>query len=90
MQIEAAYVKIRRMTDIGGPLQAQIDGALNPAWGNTATNVSTIRVRAGTTIFEGSAAPQGTIGGSLTGDGNQVHIARVEGRFQVVSASPVR
>ena len=41
-----------------GPLQAQLDSALNPAWGNTATEVSHIRVPAGTRFYEGFAAPQ--------------------------------
>jgi hypothetical protein len=34
-----------------GPMQGQMDSALNPAWGNLATDVSTIRVPAGTTIY---------------------------------------
>lgn len=53
-----------------GPLQAQMDNALNPAWGNTATEVATIRVPAGTTLYEGVAAPQG----GLLGGGNQIYI----------------
>jgi hypothetical protein len=56
-----------------GPLQAMIDSALNPAWGNTAQNVATIRVPAGTTIYEGFAAPQG----GLLGGGSQVYIPKV-------------
>lgn len=41
-----------------GPGQAQIDSALNPAWGNDAQNMTEITVPPGTRIFEGSAAPQ--------------------------------
>jgi hypothetical protein len=57
-----------------GPLQAQIDSALNPAWRNTVSKVATIRVPAGTTIYEGAAAPQPILGGSLMGGGSQVYI----------------
>lgn len=60
-----------------GPLQAQIDSALNPAWGNTASEVATIRVPAGTTIYEGAAASQPIPGGSLMGGGSQVYIPNV-------------
>lgn len=70
-----------------GPLQAQLDSALNPAWGNTATEVSHIRVPAGTRFYEGFAAPQPLGGasenpwdeayGSLLGGGNQVYIDRM-------------
>jgi hypothetical protein len=60
-------------TPPAGPLQSQIDLALNPAWGNTATQVTTIRVPAGTTIFEGFAAGQG----GLVGGGSQVVIPNV-------------
>ncbi len=56
-----------------GPLQSRIDLALNPAWGNTATQVTTIRLPAGTTIFEGFAAGQG----GLVGGGSQVVIPNV-------------
>lgn len=61
-----------------GPMQAQIDSALNPAWGNTATNVATIRVPAGTTIYDGVAAAQSLPGGgTLLGGGSQVYIPKV-------------
>lgn len=70
-----------------GPLQAQLDSALNPAWGNTATEVSHIRVPAGTRFYEGFAAPHPLGGesenpwdeayGSLLGGGNQVYIDRM-------------
>ena len=67
-----------------GPMQAQMDSALNPAWGNLATDVSTIRVPAGTTIYEGAAAAQPlTGGGSLLGGGNQVFIPRVDSAWLV-------
>ncbi len=61
-----------------GPMQAQIDSALNPAWGNTATNVATIRVPAGTTIYDGVAAAQSLPGGgTLLGGDSQVYIPKV-------------
>ena len=56
-----------------GPVQSMIDSALLPEWGNTATNVSTIRVPPGKTIFQGFAAPQG----GLVGGGPQVYIPKV-------------
>jgi hypothetical protein len=56
-----------------GPLQAMIDLALNPQWGNTASLVARVRVPAGTTIYEGAAAAQG----GLVGGGNQVFIPAV-------------
>ena len=56
-----------------GPLQSTIDSALNPAWGNTAQNVSTVVIPKGTTIYEGFAAPQG----GLLGGGSQVYIPKV-------------
>lgn len=61
-------------TKPAGPLQAQIDLALAPEWGNTATQVTRINVPAGTTIYEGAASAQG----GLVGGGNQVFIPRVE------------
>ncbi len=66
-------------TPPSGPLQSQLDSALNPAWGNTATDVAAIRVPAGTTIFEGVTAGQSLPGGgALLGGGNQVYIPRVD------------
>lgn len=56
-----------------GPLQTRIDSALLSKWGNTAESISTIRVPTGTTIYEGFAAPQG----SLFGGGSQVFIPTV-------------
>lgn len=58
-----------------GPLQAQIDLALKPEWENTATQVTTIRVPAGQTIYMGAAASQG---GAQIGGGSQVFISRVD------------
>lgn len=69
-----------------GPLQAQLDSALNPAWGNSATSVATTRVPAGTTIYEGAAASQPIGGGgSLLGGGSQVYIPRVDSSWLVPS-----
>nr|WP_092074114.1 hemagglutinin repeat-containing protein [Dendrosporobacter quercicolus]NSL47754.1 hemagglutinin repeat-containing protein [Dendrosporobacter quercicolus DSM 1736]SDM77938.1 adhesin HecA family 20-residue repeat-containing protein [Dendrosporobacter quercicolus] len=56
-----------------GPVQSIIDSALNPTWGNTATNVVKIKIPPGTTLYEGFAARQG----GLVGGGNQVWIERV-------------
>lgn len=56
-----------------GPLQSVIDSALDQNWGNTATNVATIKVPKGTTIYQGYAAPQG----GLVGGGVQVYIPEV-------------
>ncbi len=58
-----------------GPLQAQIDLALKHEWGNTASNIITVRVPAGTKVFEGFAESQcaGPLGG-----GSQVVIPNVD------------
>ncbi len=63
-----------------GPLQAQLDSALLPEWGNTVSSVAEIRVPAGTTIYKGAATPQVGTGGlpSLLGGGNQVYIPRID------------
>lgn len=67
-----------------GPMQAQIDLALNPQWGNLATDVATIKVPAGTTIYEGAAAAQSLPGGgTLLGGGNQVFIPNVNSGWLV-------
>jgi hypothetical protein len=58
-----------------GPFQAQIDLALKPEWGNTATQITTIKVPAGQTIYQGAAASQG---GAQIGGGSQVFIPRVD------------
>ena len=57
-------------TPPSGPMQAKMDLALLPEWGNSAQRVATIRVPKGTVIYEGAAAPQGY----LLGGGNQVFI----------------
>jgi len=57
-----------------GPFQSQIDLALSPEWGNTATQVTRITVPAGTTIYEGAAAAQG----GIVGGGSQVYIPKVD------------
>lgn len=64
-----------------GPLQSTIDLALNPSWGNTAQNVATIKVPAGTTIYDGFAAPQG----GLVGGGSQVYIPKVNAEWLLPS-----
>ncbi|MBR6876965.1 MAG: hypothetical protein IKN18_02620 [Neisseriaceae bacterium] len=51
-----------------GPVQSIVDSALNPQWGNTATEIVKIKVPAGTKLYQGKAAQQ--IG--LTGGGTQV------------------
>lgn len=67
-----------------GPLQTTLDSALNPAWGNTAQNVATIRVPAGTTVYTGAAAPQSLAGGGqLLGGGPQVFIPNVSSSWLV-------
>lgn len=60
-------------------MQSQMDLALNPKWGNTATNISTVTVPKGTMIYEGAAASQTINGGagSLLGGGSQVYIPEV-------------
>ena len=57
-----------------GPLQSRMDLGLNSAWGNTATQVTIIRIPAGTTIYEGFAASQG----NLLGGGSQVVIQKID------------
>ncbi|MEY1675453.1 putative T7SS-secreted protein [Gordonia sp. ABKF26] len=75
-----------------GPMQTQMDSALNPKWGNQANAVSSIEVPAGTRFFEGSVELQelgstGTRipsgGGVLLGGGNQIVFAP---RFHVPEA----
>jgi hypothetical protein len=65
-------------TKPAGPLQSQLDSALAPQWGNTASKVVEIKLPAGTTFFEGAAAPQSTGIGQLLGGGNQVYILKVD------------
>lgn len=61
-----------------GPLQAQLDAAILPEWGNSMTQVTRIRVPAGTTIYEGYAAEQLGLLIKLLGGGNQVYIPYVD------------
>jgi hypothetical protein len=61
-------------TKPSGPLQAVIDSALDQNWGNTATQVATARIPAGTTIYVGTVAPQR----GLVGGGNQVYVPKVD------------
>lgn len=65
-------------TPQNGGMQLQIDLALNPSWGNTASDVTKVIVPKGTIIYEGRAAPQIINGGAgtLIGGGNQVYIPR--------------
>lgn len=53
-------------TPPSGALQSQLDLALNPEWGNTATSVTKVVVPKGTVIYEGTAAPQAINGGTGT------------------------
>lgn len=57
-----------------------MDLALNPDWGNTAQNVTTVIVPKGTTIYEGVASSQTINGGAgqLLGGGNQVYVPGVD------------
>jgi hypothetical protein len=62
-----------------GPAQAQIDLALNPQWGNTATTITTVKIPKGTTIYEGFAGQQIIVkpGGdtfTLQGGGIQIYV----------------
>jgi hypothetical protein len=62
-----------------GPAQAQIDLALNPQWGNTATKITTVKIPKGTMIYEGFAEQQIVVnpGGStfiLQGGGTQIYV----------------
>lgn len=61
-----------------GGMQSQLDLALKPEWGNTATQVTKVTVPKGTVIYEGSAASQSINGGAgtLLGGGNQVYIPK--------------
>lgn len=56
-----------------GPLRSRIDLALNPQWGNTASQVVRIEVPAGVKMYEGYAAAQG----GLVGGGTQVFVPNV-------------
>ena len=68
----------------GGGLQSQLDLALNPAWENTAENITKVIVPKETVVYEGIVAPQniydsmGNVIGVLPGGGNQVYISKVK------------
>jgi hypothetical protein len=57
-----------------GALQATMDSAILPQWGNTMQSTTKMVVPKGTVIYEGVAAPQGL----LHGGGNQVVIPKVD------------
>jgi hypothetical protein len=59
-------------TKPAGSLQAIMDNALLPAYGNTAEKVTSITVPKGTVFYEGIVGPQG----NLVGGGNQIFIPR--------------
>ena len=77
---EMAGNYMSRTPQMGG-LQSQLDLALVPEWGNTATYVTEVTVPKGTIIYEGFAAPQTINGGAgmLMGGGSQIYIP--EARF---------
>jgi hypothetical protein len=66
-------------TPPSGPLQATIDSALLPEFGNEASRVIHIRVPPGETIFEGYAAQQRL----RLGGGNQVYLLRIDPSWEV-------
>jgi hypothetical protein len=66
-------------TPPSGPLQATIDSALLPEYGNEATRVIRIQVPSGETIFEGYAARQRL----RLGGGSQVYLLRVDPSWEV-------
>lgn len=65
---DGTYVSID--PQVGG-LQSAIDYGVNPAWGNTGGQVSTIVVPAGSKVYVGPAANQG---GTWVGGRTQVYI----------------
>jgi hypothetical protein len=58
-----------------GGLQSQIDLALRPEWGNTATQVTRIRIPKGTVIYEGPVSSQG---GAWVGGTPQVYVPKID------------
>jgi hypothetical protein len=68
-------------TPPSGPVQSIVDSALAPSWGNQATSWVQIRVPAGTTFYEGTAAAQG----SLVGGGSQVFLPTVDDAWIIAS-----
>jgi hypothetical protein len=57
-----------------GPLQASLDSALDPSWGNTATSWTEITVPSGVRLFEGVTEQAHTATGTLMGGGNQIFL----------------
>lgn len=68
-------------TKQNGILQSQLDLALAPKWGNTASSVVSIEVPKGTTIYEGFANSQSTGVGEILGGGSQVYIKRINPKW---------
>jgi hypothetical protein len=62
-----------------GPLQARIDSALLPEYGNEATQVIHVQVPSGETIFEGHVAQQRL----RLGGGNQVYLLRLDPSWEI-------
>lgn len=61
-----------------GGMQARMDSALKPKWGNTAVKVARIKIPKGTKIYEGIAAEQKGNTSHYLGGGNQIYIKKVE------------
>ena len=74
-------------TPQNGGLQSQLDLALNPSWGNSVNQTTSIIVPKGTYIYEGAAGIQvikdsaGNKIGELLGGGNQIYIPKVESKW---------
>jgi hypothetical protein len=73
-----------------GPAAAMYDSAIRPEWGNTATEVASIRVPAGERLFAGPAAPQSGHGlsSAMAGGGPQVLIPHVNEAWLVRPLTP--
>jgi hypothetical protein len=61
------------------PLQAQLESGLETEWGNTAKELTSIRVPPGTVIYEGIAERQGR----RPGGGNQVYLMSVDPSWKI-------
>ena len=62
-----------------GPLQARLDSAIRPEWGNPMTEITVVSVPKGNPFFEGAVAAQG----SMVGGGTQVYIPHVPDAWKV-------
>ncbi len=60
-------------TPPSGPLQSMIDYALNPKWGNKATNIVKIKIPKGIVYYEGYAGPES----GIVGGGKQVYFLNI-------------